>query len=161
MIATRVRPVGLGQAALGGEGDELVAYGLGSCVGLVLWSPERRIGWLGHVVLPASGGEPPDPARPARYADWAVAGALAVLAALGIGRAGLVAKLVGGAHVLETAVGEEIGAQNLAALRAELDRAGVRIAACDVGGRVGRTIRFRPAAGEVEVWTPGGRTIAL
>lgn len=153
--------VGLGQAALGGEGDELVAYGLGSCVGLALWCPRLRLGALCHVVLPRSGGQPADPQQPARYADQAVAWALAALAARGARPRELVAKLAGGARVLAAPLLPDIGAANAEAVQEALRAAGIPVRAADLGGGQGRTVRFLPASGVLEVRTSGGPPRAL
>lgn len=144
-----VTPVGLGQAALGTAGDELVAYGLGSCIGLALWCPRLAAGVLCHVVLPDSGGTPPDPSQPARYADWAVSWAVAALRVLGARPEELVAKWAGGASVLPLPT--DVGRQNAEAVARALATAGVRPGGHDVGGTVGRTVRFWPASGVLEV----------
>lgn len=156
-----MRVVGLGQAAVGAAGDELVAYGLGSCVGLALWSPRLRVGAFCHVVLPQSGGAPRDPEQPARYADQAVAWAVEALSARGAVARELVAKLAGGARILELSLLPDIGAANVAAACAALEAAGIPVVARDTGGRSGRTARFFPATGVLEVRCAGGPARAL
>jgi chemotaxis receptor (MCP) glutamine deamidase CheD len=42
---------GMGEIVFGGEGDVLVAQGLGSCVGLLLFDREAKIAGLAHIML--------------------------------------------------------------------------------------------------------------
>lgn len=147
--------VGLGQAAVGGEGDELVAFGLGSCIGLAVWSPRLRLGAFCHVVLPRAPGADPDPDQPARYADQAVVWALEALARLGARPRELVAKLAGGARVLAAPLLPDIGAANAEAVADALRAAGIPVVAADVGGNHGRTARFLPGTGALEVRAAG------
>lgn len=125
----------------------LVAYGLGSCVGLVLCAPGEAVALL-HVVLPTSRGA--RTGEPGKYADTAVPYALAVLTGQGVPMRRLVAVLCGGASIFAS----EIGRANVAALRQELQKARVPIAAEDVGGRRGRTV-FAELSGRVVVQEAG------
>ena len=71
--------VGIGQIAVSTDPTEvLVAYGLGSCVGVTFYDPGTRSGGMVHVLLPDSEGRVSDGKEPARYADWGVAALLAV-----------------------------------------------------------------------------------
>ena len=51
MTETRV-PVQIGEAKVAGPGCLLFTVGLGSCVAIVLWDPEARVGGLAHAMLP-------------------------------------------------------------------------------------------------------------
>lgn len=154
--AQRPLNVGLGQMAIAGSDESLVIYGLGSCIGLVLWSRLKQVGSLSHIVMPNSRGVSFQPANPAKYVDWAVPEAIEALARLGVRREELVAKLAGGAHTLGGALGTGIGSQNAQATLALLREQRVRVLAQHIGGTVGRTIRFGPDTGRVEVRTVGG-----
>jgi chemotaxis protein CheD len=45
--------VGLGELVISGNPDDvLVAYGLGSCVGVGMYCPKSKVGGLLHAVLP-------------------------------------------------------------------------------------------------------------
>ena len=98
--------VGIGQIAVSTDpGEVLVAYGLGSCVGVTFYDPGTRSGGMVHVLLPDSEGRVSDGKEPARYADWGVAALLAELTRRGASRASLVIKVAGGAAVLGPAKG--------------------------------------------------------
>lgn len=153
--------LGLGEAAVAAAGTELVTYGLGSCIGLVVWSARLRVGALCHIVLPDSAGLNPDPRVPARYADWAVAWSVAALESRGARRTELVAKLAGGAQVLNVPMVKHMGRQNTEATQARLQAAGIRLGGTDVGGTEGRTVRFFPDTGILEVRSLSGTSLKL
>ncbi|MBN1157086.1 response regulator [Candidatus Woesearchaeota archaeon] len=46
--------VGIGDICIGYENDTLIALGLGSCIGLILHDPVKKIGGLAHIMLPDS-----------------------------------------------------------------------------------------------------------
>jgi chemotaxis receptor (MCP) glutamine deamidase CheD len=95
------------------------SVGLGSCIGLVLVCRRGRA--CGCIVLPAPGGRATD--RPAKFGRRS-----ALIAALGrTARLNcLNAVLIGGAQMLTTSTGMEIGARNEEAVRAALLQAGIR-----------------------------------
>jgi chemotaxis protein CheD len=147
-----VRAAGLGEHVVSDDpADELVAYGLGSCVGLVLWGPgrRRRVMALAHVVMPDSRGRAGS--GPARFADSAVPYLVALLTQAGCLAGSLQAVMAGGAAMFAASGGAlgDIGASNVARLRDELRRAGIPLRAESVGGRVGRTLRAWVACGRV------------
>jgi chemotaxis receptor (MCP) glutamine deamidase CheD len=53
--------IGMGEMALGVEGEMLTMLGLGSCVGVMLYDPVAKIGGGAHIMLPTSEGVPPPP----------------------------------------------------------------------------------------------------
>jgi chemotaxis protein CheD len=159
MIATTrvvATPVGLAEIGLAaGPDGQLVAHGVGSCVIVCAWDPASRVAGMAHVVQPHS--LPSATAGSARYADLAVPALLARMRDAGADAARLVVKLVGGASVLRplAALGEPLGALNVRAVEAALDKEGIRPRASDVGGTHGRTATFDAATGRLHVKTLG------
>ena len=51
-MSVRREPVTIGEAKVGGPDTILYTLGLGSCVAIVLWDGDRRIGGLAHALLP-------------------------------------------------------------------------------------------------------------
>jgi chemotaxis protein CheD len=120
--------------------DVLACIGLGSCIGLALVDRGRGVAALAHVMLPEA--HLPDPPQPYKFADLAVPALIDVALAHGGLRARLEAALVGGAAMFRFAgSGQDIGGRNEAAVRHQLDRAGVPVRAAATGGDRGRTIR--------------------
>lgn len=132
----------------------LVTYGLGSCLAVALYEPEKKVGGLAHTLLPAprTGGEE---ARPTKFVTRAIRIMVDDLCGRGAQRSRLSAKLVGGATMfqpLQPVPAEEmIGARNIRAARETLQELGIPLLAEDVGGNHGRTVEFDLATGEVRV----------
>lgn len=150
--------VGLGELAVSSAaGDLLVCYGLGSCVGIAAYDPVSRVGGLAHVVLPDSAlahGQD----KEAKFADTAVPALLTRLQAGGANPHRLVIKIAGGAQMLGSsplASRLDIGLRNTEAVKAALTKAGLWVAAEDVGGNYGRTMRLYIGPGRVHVSTIG------
>lgn len=124
----------------------LVAYGLGSCVGLGGWDPLKRVAGLAHFMLPSG---PPDGAgTPAKFIDAGLDVFLDALEAHGASRRSLRLKAAGGAATLQVlAGGLAIGGRNSVALVSALTRVGLRLAASDFGGTSGRTVQLHVGNG--------------
>jgi chemotaxis protein CheD len=154
--------VGLGEAhALRADPSveaALVAYGLGSCIALCLWDAEAHVAGMAHIVVP---GEDPNRAPNPRFARSALPALISVMRAYGSRGEPrrLIARLVGGAHVLPRAGRRglaPVGDANSRALREALSEAGVAIHAHDLGGDSGRSVWFDPRdGGQVRVRSIG------
>lgn len=152
MSARRV-PVLIGDVKVAGSDTVLFTIGLGSCVAIALYDGERRLGGLAHAMLPT-----PDSARrpaPAgRFASTAVRELLAMMEAAGAARAGIRARLAGGASMFDallTESGKKLGSRNVEAARDALAAAGIPVDGEDVGGGHGRSIFLHVADGRVVV----------
>ncbi len=133
-----------------GQG-RLVTIGLGSCVAIAIHDPLTKIGGLAHVLLPdpigATAAE-----HPAKFASTAVPLLLNEMRALGA-KGPFAAKIAGGASLFGKllSAGGSMGARNVAAVRAALERARVEVKAEDVGGDTGRTVVLDVASGAVTI----------
>jgi chemotaxis protein CheD len=150
--------VGMGQAVFAAEPSRLTTI-VGSCVAVMLYSPRRRLGILGHIVLPQSRGGNAD--HPAKYADTAIPYMLSTLHREGIVPGELTAKIAGGACMFGNGQFSRIGQNNLQAATGALESAGVGITGHDAGGTSGRRVCFDLATGAVTVACVGrpARTI--
>jgi chemotaxis protein CheD len=138
-------------------GDELVARGLGSCIGLALVDRFVGVAGLAHIVLPQS---TETDRKPGKFADLAVPALIDRVIQAGAGRRRLEAVLAGGARMFE--LGElDIGARNEEAVRAGLAASGVPIRASATGGSRGRTLRVEVAGGTVTVKEAGADPATL
>ena len=143
--------VGMGMAALAVAPACLTAI-VGSCIGVTIYSPELRLGMLGHIVLPQAKGRTD---YPGKYADTAVNHMQSVLESRGARAGTLVAKIAGGACMFGDGIATQIGATNARAAAAALKAAGIRLACSDVGGVNGRRLSFDLATGELTVQSVG------
>jgi chemotaxis protein CheD len=138
-------------------GEELVARGLGSCIGLALIDRMSGVAGMAHIVLPESSGADPEPGK---FADLAVPALIAGVQEAGAVTRRLDAFLAGGARMFE--LGEmDIGARNAAAVKAQLARAGIRVKAAETGGNRGRTMRLTVGEFHVTVKEAGGEPATL
>lgn len=123
---------------------------LGSCVGIVLYSAEKKIGGVAHILL----GEPPAGkiVHRGKYARPAVDSLLADLAKLDIKPAALTARLFGGASMFEAVHSQflqNIGADNVKAAKAAIEAYKIPLLLEDTGGSSGRTITLNLEDGSV------------
>ncbi|KAB7668661.1 chemotaxis protein CheD [Bacillus sp. B1-b2] len=130
--------------------------GLGSCVGIVLYSPVKRIAGLAHIMLPESTLSKSGPINKAKFADTAIIELVEKLETLGLNRKTLVAKIAGGAQMFQfngTSDIMRIGPRNTEAVRKVLQTLNIHISGEDVGGNSGRTIEFSPVTHELTIRT--------
>ena len=141
-------------------GHVLVSLGLGSCIGLALVDKRAAVAGLAHVVLPAAEGRT---GSPGKFADTAAEALIAELVGLGARRIALEAVLVGGASMFKLGGGSgmEVGQRNDEAVRAELARLRIPVAAADTGGSRGRTIRVTVGPQAVTSRAAGDQEVAL
>jgi len=138
--------------------DELVALGLGSCIGVVMIDTQARVAGLAHVMLPESGGEG---MAKGKFADTAVPELLRRVLALGGVRDRLRIAITGGAAMFGAGGQLEIGARNADAVRAALEAQGLRCDAAETGGTQGRTVRVVVGTGAATVRAAGGSVVDL
>ncbi|MDQ8023230.1 MAG: chemotaxis protein CheD [Moraxellaceae bacterium] len=135
-----------GQIAIGHSKDELRTL-LGSCVAITLWQPQRHVGAMCHIVLPARNLPPGRRGLDARFADEAWVKMSVALAAQGVAAADCECKVFGGARVFSHEFAN-MGARNVASVRALLHNVGVQIANEHVGGNGYRELRFDILTGD-------------
>ena len=142
--------MGIGQLAISADPlDVLVAYGLGSCVGVSAFDPCHNIAGMVHVLLPSSENATPG-REPARFADLGIDLLLDQLGDAGASRAKLRIKVAGGASVLGPGTGEKfkIGARNAEAVKARFRHHGLQVLSEELGGNSGRTLEMYVATGK-------------
>jgi chemotaxis protein CheD len=138
--------------------EELVALGLGSCIGLVIVDRSARVAGLAHVVLPESGDRVD---QPGKFADTAVPELIRQMRRAGAVDRRFETAMVGGARMFEMSGGLDIGARNEQAVRAALARARVPVRTAQTGGNQGRTVRIAVGEGLVTVRVAGQPPITL
>lgn len=151
--------VRMGEIEVSGRaGDELVARGLGSCIGLALVDPVAGVAGLAHIVLPVSA----DAERvPGKFADLAVPALIEQVCRAGASRRRLEAVLAGGARMFDLGGELDIGARNEEAVRDGLAAAGLSVRAAQTGGSRGRTMRIAVGECTVTVKEAGGESSTL
>jgi len=137
--------VGIGEVQVRQGNEVLVAYGVGSCVVIMLYDTKKQVGGLAHCLLP-SGNK-----NSLKYPRGAIEEIIRQMSALGVNTNKLVAKIVGGATMFEGFERHAIGRRNIKRAREELDRIDIPVIAEDVFGTWGRSVFFHIESGEVRI----------
>jgi len=151
--------VGLGERVVSRNPDDvLVAYGLGSCLGIGMCDPSVRIAGLLHAVLPE--GQNGTEKNPSRYVDSGIQGLYDEMMKSGAAASRMIIWVTGGANMLVT--GEfskafDIGNRNIEVARRMFEELRLPLAAIDVGGHLGRTVRLYVGTGKMTVRVIGGQ----
>ncbi len=144
--AVRILP---GEAHTTDKKDEAIVTVLGSCVSACIRDPRSGVGGMNHFMLPESAtgqwGEQLSAAM--RYGNFAMEALINAVLRLGACRESLEIKLFGGANF--TAGTTRIGDKNADFALKYLQNEGLRVAAADLGGILGRRIEYHPATGKV------------
>lgn len=129
--------------------------GLGSCVGVVIYDPTRKIAGLLHVMLPDSKLGKSTRINVAKFADTGVPALVEMLKLEGARTFSLKAKMAGGAQMFQFGSSDtvRIGPRNIEAVREQLKKLSIPIIAEDVGGTKGRTIEFDPETSMLNIRT--------
>ncbi len=141
--------VGIGEYRVVKSPAVLVSLGLGSCVGVALYDPERKIGGLAHIMLPSSNGAGKI-TNPGKYADRAIRLMLEEMLSYGASRSRIVAKIAGGATMFKNCK-NSIGERNVESVREILKKEGIKIVGEDTGKNYGRSIEFDVETGLLHV----------
>jgi chemotaxis protein CheD len=127
-----------GQLAVASE-PTAIATVLGSCVAVCLWDPGSRVGGVNHFLLPHH----VERERSPRFGNVAVPQLVDAVVRAGASRAGLVAKVFGGACVLGSIRhARRLGEENAALALHLLEEARIPVLDRDVGGERGRKLIF-------------------
>jgi len=150
--------LGLGEQAISRNPDDiLVAYGLGSCLGISMIDPLARISGLLHAVLPEKSNGVlgcADPSVSYKYVDSGIECLLNALIKQGASKSRLIVRMVGGANMLISpglSNTFDIGTRNIEKARMMFQRLDMSLAAEEVGGHTGRTMRVYVADCRVTV----------
>jgi chemotaxis protein CheD len=134
----------------------LVTYALGSCIAVMVHDPVRVAAGMIHYMLPLSETAPEKAAaRPAMFGDTGVPLLFQSLYALGCDKKNLVVKVAGGGALYDDKGLFSIGKRNYTVLRKLFWKAGVIIAAEDVGGAKSRTARLHVRTGRCTIASSG------
>lgn len=152
--------VGLGELQVTKDPSKILScLGLGSCVAVGAYDAVAKVAGLVHIVLPSSDGR--DITLPGKFADTAIPALLDEMKNLGAMKSRLLVKIAGGAQISMTQNSNAIfktGQRNIEATKKHAAEHGLKIAAEEVGGNSGRTLRLYVDSGRVTVTQAGTQT---
>ena len=131
----------------------MVTYGLGSCLGIILYDPVLKSGGMAHTLLPQP-RPGVDDERKTKFVTTAIQLMLEDLLALGCSNDNIIAKLFGGANMfasLQSPDKETIGQRNIRVAKETLADLAIPVVSEDTGGSFGRTLEFNLETGQVLV----------
>lgn len=149
--------VGMADANVCKSPDAITTLGLGSCVGIVLYDPVRKIAGLAHIMLPDS-TKIINNSNKYKFADTGIDILIENMTDLGASKRDLVAKIAGGAQMFSFSNNLDmmrIGDRNVIATKEKLEKLGIRLLAEDTGANYGRTIVFYPETGLLHIKSVG------
>jgi chemotaxis protein CheD len=122
---------------------------LGSCVSVCLWDSKLKMGGMNHFMMPFWNG---DGLASPKYGNIAIEKLIFNLLYLGSERENLVAKVFGGAAVLNSCDGIfNIGERNIQIQEELLRQESIKVVAGSLGGTVGRKLIFETGTGLVKM----------
>jgi chemotaxis protein CheD len=146
-MEAKVIEVGTADFAIGMAGQILETKGIGSCIVVCLYDKNNKIGALSHIMLAHSGG---NSLNELRFVDTALPNVLGKLIDLGVNIDDLEAHLVGGASMFTDFEDYlKLGSENIAAVEKFLASINVPIKSKEVGGNIGRSVKFILDTGEI------------
>lgn len=151
--------VGIAELKVTEQPDRLITLGLGSCVGVTLYDPARKVGGLLHIMLPDS-SQFNNVNKPAKFADLGIPLLISEIKRRGGRVTNLQAKMAGGAQMFSGFNDKlvlNIGERNIIMARQTLKNLGIKVIAEDVGGSRGRTMILDTVNGQVTVRTVGSQ----
>jgi chemotaxis protein CheD len=154
-VSAREIVVRVSDMAVATADEVLVTVGLGSCVAIMLYDPDTKIGGLAHILLPSKALTRQSD-NPAKFPQSAVPALLERMVTAGANPRRITARLAGGASMFAQLAPPgtiQMGERNLVAARQVLNAHHIPLIAESVGGDFGRTVRMDCATGRVAVST--------
>jgi len=131
--------IATGKIGVGRAPERLRVSALGSCVAVVLYDAEHKVGGIAHVMLPST-----DSYRygddPLKFADYAIDALIQGISTLHPTPCTLNAVLAGGAMLVPDAL--DVGSQNVRAIKEKLEKEGIAVVGEKSGGKVRRSVIF-------------------
>lgn len=149
--------VGMADLKVAKAPDTLTTLGLGSCIGLTLYDPVKKVGGLVHFMLPDS-TKLKNNTNIAKFGDTGIRELLKQILAIGANQRRLVSKIAGGACMFETSglssIGN-VGARNAEQAKLVLKQLGIPLVAEDTGLNYGRTVELDCNTGDFLIKSVG------
>ena len=151
----KIIEVGIAEIKIASSPDILTTRGLGSCVGIVIYDPLKKVGALAHPMLPDISVSKVK-SNTAKFVNSAIEEMVEEFKKRGSEVSSLRAKLFGGAHMFRAIPYDSpfnIGIKNVKKAKETLAGLGIKLVAEDTGENFGRTIEFNLETGIVKVRT--------
>ena len=137
--------------------ETLVAFSIGSGIGISIYDPIKQAGGLLNFVLPDSSMMPPSKARihPLMFADTGLDAFWNALQDIGLRNENVKIVVVGGARIMDQTAAFNIGNKNHQVVTSFLNQRNLAIHHADIGGFFLRTLRLNMSNGDNLIQTLG------
>jgi chemotaxis protein CheD len=137
--------------------EKLVAFSIGSGIGVSLFDALTRVGAILNFVLPDSATILPERASnlPCMFADTGMQTLLDALNDIGVKTETMKVVIAGGAHILDQPSGFNIGLKNYQAITSILSRQNLVLFHEEIGGSARRTLSLNIGTGYSTIRTAG------
>ena len=147
--------VGMGEIKISKTpGDVIVAPGLGSCIGLIVFDPTTKVAAMAHVVSPDSSISRTPEIIPGKFGDTALTELIRLMTEYKCNKANLKVVIAGGSQMFNLEKGTNvlnIGMRNTISVKATINSNGLPLIASDTGGNRGRTLKIDVATCSITV----------
>ena len=139
--------VDMGKYEISTDSSILVCLGLGSCIGVAIYDEKKKIAGLAHIMLAhydTTRGSSPE-FNGNKYANIALPAMISDLEKKGCNKCDMKSKIAGGAQMFSSLDDKhvlDIGTKNAESITKVLSENGIRLVSKDIGGNIGRTVRF-------------------
>ncbi len=164
----KVTYIGIGEIALGHNGDILRISSLGSCIGLLIYSKNPvngNVAVIGHIMLPTSSKTETKRENkwgPAKYADEAVPLMIKKLERASVKKENMSAKIVGGANMFgHGSQTLKIGKNNEIEVRRLLSEEKIELVRSYTGGDTGMSVTYIVKNNTMTIRLTGGEIVKL
>lgn len=139
---SKIINVGIAEIQIG-RSPSVLRTTLGSCIGIVLYQPELKIGAIAHIMLARDPLGKDKQKNPAKYAESAIPILIQSMMSEGCRSGTFSARIFGGASMFKSINSnflQNIGENNTAIVREIMKDVNIPIIVDDTGGHEGRTI---------------------
>jgi len=139
-----------GSIKISNNSNALITSALGSCVAITLYDKRKKTGGMVHYILP----ENPGGKKKEKYADSGIKLLLEKMLELNAKKEDIEAKMIGGAIMFEEFIDDvenSIGKRNVKKGEKILKELEIKLAARDIGGNYGRSVKFQLSDGNVYI----------
>jgi chemotaxis protein CheD len=149
--------IGIGQMRISKDPTTiLIAPNLGSCLGIAIYDPVKKVGGLIHCLLPLSKSNPEKAEKePYHFVDTGLVTMLQEFIKQGCDKKNLMISVAGGSNINDENKVFEIGARNYTVLKKVLWKNNLLLKGEDCGDSISRTVTLNIGTGEVFVKSQG------
>lgn len=155
MSEEQIIEVGISDRKIASAPVKLITRGLGSCLGITLYDPVKKMGGMAHAMLPDINNALIINI-PLRFVNYVIKDMAQELENRGCLRKRIEAKLFGGAHMFGFISSQSVlnvGDKNIEMAKITLSELGINVTVNETSGTFGRTITLNLETGKVLIKT--------